>query len=205
LVCEGPSDEAFFRALIARRGLPEFCIRNPNDINLAGIDAIGRTVASLKAATGFYDVADIVIIVDSDDDPIANFNNVKGQIAALSDYTFITPDHPLVRSASTPAITIATIPWIDKTGNLEHFCYPVAAGANPALGVHTDQYLTNAGVPAWANHQKRAKASLSAFLAVAIEQSPGLSIGKALNNYPDTIPLDHVDFDDLSGFLNGYR
>ena len=204
IVCEGSSDEAFFRALIKARGLPEFCIRSPIDIQLAGISNIGKTIASLKAATGFFDVVDIVVVVDSDDDPNANFLDIVDQIKKLSDPLFSPPENLMMRGQSTPAITIATLPSAVAPGNLETFCYPVALAANPVLAVHVEDFVNKSGVLNWPNQQKQAKARLSSLLAVARHQHPGMTLGKVWIEHPDTVPLNHPAFDELANFLSGF-
>jgi hypothetical protein len=79
IICEGPSDEAFFRALIKSRGLSEFSIRNGTDSGPeagGGIDQFGALLTAIRAWRGFEQVTDIILAADNDLSPQTNFTKV---------------------------------------------------------------------------------------------------------------------------------
>lgn len=57
IICEGASDEAFFRKLIKNRGLPPFCVRHTGDFdpaNKGGKSKFGKFLQGLPTWHGFY-------------------------------------------------------------------------------------------------------------------------------------------------------
>ena len=119
IVCEGDSDEAFFRQLIAVRGLSNLGVYQRRG-GLGGKDAFEQHLRSIKTGTQYSGVKTAVIAVDCDDDPVASFANVANQIRAAEDYG--VPTAPLVVTTPTgkaPAVVVLMVPWAGQCGAIE--------------------------------------------------------------------------------------
>jgi hypothetical protein len=110
IVCEGRADEAFFRALIAARQLPEFDIKTTGDADpnqRGGIDKFGLLLQGIPSWGGFDQLTDILLIADNDESPADNFRRVRDQIAAVTPFgvpptKYTVPDKPLERTTGKP-------------------------------------------------------------------------------------------------------
>jgi hypothetical protein len=92
IICEGSSDEAFFRALLLHANITDFSVRNSSDIdrsggNRGGIDKFGAMLSGMATWDGFPDLTDIVLVADADRNPQANFLRVVAQIAGAAPET----------------------------------------------------------------------------------------------------------------------
>lgn len=208
IVCEGGADAAFLRALIKARDLPEFHIRNPQDrgeMARGGIDQIGDYMAGFYITPGFAQLTEILIIANSDINPITNFQKVCAQVAAVSTFKFEVPITPLKRTAGVPGVTIALLPWHDEPGNLESFCLEAAKFASPAASACVEIFATCTGAETWVEQTKRGKMKLRSILAAQHKRDPFIGIGKVWREAAHLIPLSHSSFDRLSSILESFR
>ena len=110
IVCEGPSDEAFLRALIKHKRLPEVSIRHTGDADETGRGGIDKFHAYFKGIpghVGFFDLTAILIVADNDLTPDGNFRKITGQLSALEPFgeppqRFPVPTKPLERANGRP-------------------------------------------------------------------------------------------------------
>jgi len=214
LLCKGPSDEAFFRALVAARGLPEFSIRNCADADenrRGGIDKFDRLLAAIPTYRGFWDLTDILIVADSDTDPDRKFKKVRDQIGqvvvqAAPAPTYNVPATPLARAPGNPAaITIMLVPWFDMRGNLESLCLPGASAASPAIAACARAFVECTGADGWADNTKIDKLMLRSVLSAQHPPDPFIGLGNIWKEAPGLIPLNHPCFDAISDVLESFR
>jgi hypothetical protein len=203
IICEGRVDEAFLRALISKRNLPNFCIRNPEDFGARGIDSIGEAISGLKIMPGFENLAGILVVVDSDDDPQKNFEAVRKQISSLGE-PFLAPNALLERSSGIPSIQILTLPWINQPGCLETMLYPHLASRHSALASCVDSFLLCSGVSVWANSRKVAKVATQTLLGAVAEKSAATTLGRSFVNGTSYFDLLDPVFNDLAECIASY-
>lgn len=212
LLCEGPSDEAFFRALIRHRRLPEFCIRHTGELNSAGsggIDQFGPLLRGVVAYEGFPNVTDILVAADADETPEQNFAKVRDQIAAARPETvppvhFSIPSAPLERKGDRPTVTVLMIPWAGVKGNLESLCLSAAQDTAAASARCVDQFADCTGASGWPEVGKLGKMKLRSLLAAKHKRDPFIGLGNVWVQNEDLIPLGHASFDKIADVLAGY-
>lgn len=214
ILCEGPSDEAFFRALISARGLPEFSIRNCADADEAGkggIDKFGKLLESIPGFGSFYDLKEILIIADGDTDPRRNFDRVARQIAQAAPEASPTPSYGvpsqhLERAIGSPAnIAVMIVPWIDDPGNLESLCLRSAIAAAPAVAGCVDAFFGCVEADKWSDATKAEKMKFVSMIAAQHQSNPSIGIGNIWREAPGLVPLNHRSFDRIVAALEGYR
>lgn len=208
ILCEGTSDEAFLRALIKARNLPEFCIRNGSDLpgdNPGGITMIGRLLAGIIIWEGFAAITDILIVVDSDSDPLTNFNEVCSQIRSVTDYSYPVPNTLLDRANGSPRVKVITIPWIDESGNLETLCLSVAVKTSQPLAACVEAFAQCAKVDTWTLARKRDAMRLRSFLAAAHSSNPFIGLGQVWRDTPELIPVTDSQFNRIADVLEELR
>ena len=120
IICEGKSDEFFFRHILKNNGISSFQVEHPNDTTAEGHyghSGFLKYLQGIKARSGYKDIRNIIIARDSDLDPDRSFNEVRGQIRKANGYE--VPDHPRVAKGKNPAMSVLLIPGSNELGNLE--------------------------------------------------------------------------------------
>jgi hypothetical protein len=207
VVCEGRADEAFLRALIKARQLPERHIRSGEDSDTTargGIDAIGRLLEGIPVWSGFSRIESIVVVVDADDDPLANFARVREQIARLQIYPI--PDAPLIvakadAATGMPSIMIAILPWVDRKGSLETLCLTAALSISEPMAACTAAFARCTSAEAWDQQGKKDAMMLRSLLAASHRKNPAIGLGHVWRDAAHLIPLDHPAFDNITDIL----
>lgn len=205
ILCEGRSDEAFFRALIRHRGLPEFGIRNGMDSGPnsgGGISQFGPLLKAMRTWNTFDIVTDILIVADNDLDPDENFNRVRTQIEAAGHYAI--PSAPLIKESGTPTIQVMMIPGTKKQGNLESLCIEAAIDAHPDIARCVDQFTSCVHADRWKEITFREEMRLRSLLAAAHRTNPSIGLGRVWIEEPKLIPLNHSCFDWIATVLSSY-
>ncbi|MFI4934293.1 MAG: DUF3226 domain-containing protein [Caulobacterales bacterium] len=213
LICEGPTDEAFFKNLIQRRNLPDFCIRIPADASRKlGVDGFPELLEAIPAWDGVAALRHLIVVADNDADASASFRKVKDFLRnARPDtdppFTYGIPDRAMVRAPGTPATT--TIMMMPKRGNrgcLETLLLTAAEKASASAQRATacvDTFVTCAGVDAWSS-SKQAKMRLHSLIAATYKKNPALSLSQVWTQAPDLIPLNDPCFDPIADFLRRF-
>ena len=214
MLCEGPSDEAFFRALIKQRKLPEFCIRHTaegNEKRAGGIDQIDNFLRGVATWEGFDQLTDILIVADNDLTPSENFKKVCDAIDSakperLPPVNYGVPGKPLERAAGTVRVSVLMVPWEGRPGNLESLCLGPAQSASKDVSDCTDAFANCAGVSGWDSETLRAEMKLRSILAVRHQKNPFIGFGKVWTKGgdPKLIPLDDHAFDAIADVLKGF-
>jgi hypothetical protein len=207
LVCEGVTDEAFFRALIAARKLQTFCIRTTADSGGAGGNSgFAHFLTGLPTWPNFYQLQHIVIVADNDDDPTRSFDRVRAQVAqaqpaAIPRVSYGVPAQPQQSAPGTPAaVTVLMLPWTGIVGNLEALCLEAVSHAHLAAAECVNRFAECSGVNAWSiNAQSKMK--MCTFLAGKNHQNPSLGLGNVWRDNPGLIPVDDGCFDEIADFL----
>jgi hypothetical protein len=121
IVCEGQSDEAFFRHLIQKRNLPQFKVVYPMHQQDGGWRGFAPRLRALKTEPGFDELRGILVAADNDDNPTSSFRNVCDQLRAAG---YPVPERPLqaIRAPEYPALAVMMLPWADQGGKLESLC-----------------------------------------------------------------------------------
>lgn len=214
ILCEGPSDEAFFRALIEAKGLPEFSIRNCADADetgKGGIDKFGKLLEAIPGFGNFYDLRDILIVADGDTNPQDNFERVVRQIAqatpeATPKPSYGVPRQHLEKASGSPAsIAVMILPWIDTPGNLEGLCLKSATTASPAMAACVEAFATCAEVGKWVDATKADKMRLVSMISAQHQANPPIGFGRVWKEAPGLIPLSDPCFDEIAAVLESYR
>lgn len=206
ILCEGGADEAFLRALIAARSGEPVSIRNTADRSTdpatrGGVDRFGALLEAVSVFRGFEIVTDIMLVADSDDDPVENFARLRHQIAKATNQntvphsTFGVPEAPARTAAGQPSITVLLVPWHDETGNLESLCLPAAETAAGAVAKCVADFAECIGADEWPRLNAIAKLKLRTILAARHRPDPFLGLGTVWMTDPTLIPLNHQCFD----------
>jgi hypothetical protein len=214
ILCEGPADEAFLRALISNRKLGNVSIRNTGDADPDGRGSISKFRELLLAASTwrqFHQVTDILIVSDSDDDPTANFADICKQIAASENQSvtphvkFVAPTEFLKPATGAPAIRLLTIPWIDEPGNVERLC-SLSALEIAVHAKHVDTFGESTRAYHWKSANAVGKFKMRAILAASNESDPAIGIGKLWEgpNKDAFVPLGHKSFDRIAEVLRTF-
>jgi hypothetical protein len=210
ILCEGPADAAFFRALIATRALPQFNVFSVADHGgVGGVTGFRTALDGITAYRGFENLQHIVIAIDTDTDLRSNFNNVCTQIEAAAPFgtppvRYQAPAEPLARSASLPTISVMQLPWENELGDLECLLLPAASATWPVIAGCVGTFANCTGSDAWAELQLKTKMKLRSLLAAAHRQNPSIGLGKLWADAPQLIPLAHARFDRVSNYLSTY-
>ena len=218
ILCEGPSDAAFFRALIAGRNLPAFDVVPVSDVPTmaghagpGGLSGFKNALDGIRIVPKVERLKDILLVADCDLNGIGNFNDLRAQIANTAAFGtpptqhYVAPQVPLVRSTGNPGITIVLIPWLGEVGHLECLLVPAAMAASPEIALCLDGYTACTGVDAWAEVHHVAEMKLRCILSAANPGNPRMGVIKVWDERPDLIPVAHASFDRLANFLDGYR
>lgn len=212
ILCESPTDEAFLRALLRHKRLPEVCIRYTGEANIdrtGGIDQFGKLLEGIPTWDGFFSVTDLLIVADTDLDPARNFEKIQKALADARPFgtpptTYRVPTRPRVKIAGAPAVMVLMVPWEDQPGNLERLCLAAAMSAAGNTAACVDTFAQCAGVNAWANSIKRDAMKLRSVLAAQHQKNPFIGIGKVWQKNPALIPIDHASFKGIEDVLTDF-
>ena len=198
IICEGESDVAFFDHLISNRGLPEFQALSAN-----GRTRFESVLVALSAASGFNELAGILVVGDNDLDPATSFRNIQTQIQAAGGYG--VPERPgePAKEAGFPAIVAMMVPWDGRTGCLETLLLEAVREVHPDLGVCVDGYAACTHVDVW-NETELPKVKLQSLTAVICRSNPTVALRYAWGQREDIIPLGRPCFDQIVEFLRTF-
>lgn len=209
-IVEGDSDCNFLRALLLQRGLQHFQVVAPSEVadNLGGASAFARVLSYLPMLDGFDDVEGILLVSDNDDSPDASFGNVIGAIKNAEEFGEPPRTHPVPanaqeKAAGKPAIVVYMIPGPGLSGNLETLCLSAAKQAHAPLVTCVDELATCAELGDWSVTQQ-AKAQVRAFVAIAHQARPDISLTKVWSDAPHLFPMHSNAFNDLAAFLQTF-
>ncbi len=205
LICEGPSDVAFFKHLIQARNLPPYDVFHPKQLDgvAAGNTGFEEFLRGISVLLPSSAVSGILVVSDNDTDPVKSFQNVRAQIVAAGN--FGVPDAPLeiARSAGYPPLVVMMLPRSGVPGVLETLCIEGVYSAKAGFKDCIDQYCVCTKTDLW-NEAKQPKMRLEALMAAICESDPATALQYAWSRKESIIPLDRPVFDEISAFLTNF-
>jgi len=206
ILVEGPGDAAFFRHLIATRGIPEeYDVLHPSDAGATGSgnSRFGEALDGFALIPGYDDLRGILIVADNDDDSQASFANVQAQIRRTAAQHAVPPA-PLEATKASLPIAVMMIPWTDEAGSLETLCASAAEAAYPLQAACAEEFQSCTGLDVWPA-SKRAKVMLRSIISAVHRRNPDLSLSFVWDDCPDVVPLRHTCFDRIADYLLTFR
>jgi hypothetical protein len=217
-LCEGNADCAFVRAALEhRQRTAGFNIRSTvyEDAHGkpcgGGITHVGRALDSFRIFGGFAAVTHIVVVIDNDDDPQANFDSVRNQVAAIATTAaphFAIPVTPGVRATiARPGIdvTVVPLPGVGIQGTVESLLLPSAKAANAQVGACLDTFATCAQVQTWALEAQKNKMKIRCLLSAVHANNPEIGLGRVWDEAPHLIPLTHATLTNAVDMVNAQQ
>lgn len=210
ILVEGSSDKAFFEKLLENRNIEGFNVFSPWDMGtkLEGEDSIKHLLDTLPIQRGFDAIERILVVVDSDTDPVEKFNKFKkllSETKVLSGRTgrYPEPITPNIFESSGNGLSVAimTLPCSSSTGAMETLCLQAAMPQFPAAANCIDAFVTCAGADLW-SPQKLAKFRLRSLISTQHDKNPDLPTTYLWDCAPNIVPLSSAAFDVLADFLN---
>ena len=204
ILCEGYEDAAFFKRLIAVRGLPPAIV-----IEAGGNTVFRKALNDFKVSKTrvFNSLEKILVVADNDEDPAASFANVRTQIEQMFG-NGTAPNAPLQKKVTrSPTlqieISVLMVPWTGEKGHLEKMCVEAARESNRQIGNHVDTFLDLIHAANWANESRHGKAWLRTNLAARSDRDPFVALGDVFNDprYQPLIPVDHPSFNPIADTL----
>src|SRR5262245_2882388 len=210
IVCEGDSDEAFFRELIRVRGLSKCRVyvreRTKDGSGFyGGKDAFEIHLRSIKTGSKYPDIKLVVVVADCDDDLDKSFSNVADQIRAAEDYG--VPNKPLEVAApvtTAPSVVVLLLPWGMKAGAVEKMWLVAAKHKRSRLFRLTKKFADSVDSSAWseANLDKlQFRCLLSASVPTEPNIGPQYAWETTRGRPGDIVPVDHKCFNAVVNWL----
>lgn len=211
IICEGRSDQAFFRELIRRRGLAQFDVFNPQDLNGTGPGKDGYKAflegLSVRLASPSPLVRGILLVADNDLDPAVAFANIQRQIReAVGGYG--VPANPLEVARSTavpgmPPTVVLMLPWTGERGALESLLLGAIYKGNTGIKACIDDYCRCTSSHQW-DLVKQSKMRIQALLAAMCRSNPDVPLQGAWSQSEQLIDVTLSEFDRIADFLAGF-
>jgi hypothetical protein len=116
------------------------------------------------------------------------------------------PTRPLevARHAGQPAVVVMMLPWTAQPGSLETLCLPSIYARWPQHRHCLDEYCRCTETDTWGNIRE-AKMRLRAMISSICRSDPNTGLQFAWSRPEELIPLNHNCFDQVVGFLGGFR
>lgn len=210
ILCEGPHDASFFKALLIQRGINDYQVLTPIDEDEGG----GKTrftaaLNSYSTDSGFQNINGIIIASDSDTDPNTSLRAVIDAIAATDPIYEITgvryqvPRSARGRTHGRPALGILLIPWEDQPGNLETLLLDAIRHQWGPQRQCAEALMRCVGADTWPV-TKKSKLLLRALIAGAHRRRPDLGLAKLWVQFPELISLNDRHFQDIAHYLRTF-
>jgi hypothetical protein len=200
LLCEGPDDAEFFRALIEERNLPAYRVKH----NGTKADPTGGNSKFASGLRAHYELdgpfSRVLVVSDNDEDPTKSFNSVRSQVEAYFGFAPNAAGHTL---AGPPRLCILMIPWIGVLGNLECLCTDAAKAADKTKASHVDQFSALVGTDKWKSECRRKEMWLRSNLAARSEADPFVSLRNVFSDKKNRglVPLREATVKRIADFL----
>jgi hypothetical protein len=210
IISEGEEDAAFARAMLQSHSdaLPLFDVSPVIDIGkTGGSSGFGAAVMRADGLVGFHGVGDVVIIGDNDDDPAKAFDAIVRQVRKAQEEGNLSrkwaiPTVPFAKTAGDPSVSIWLWPSQGQPGCLETLLWQALQADNRHRTIIPciDQAIQCAGIGGWPL-SKLDKARVRCFIALALRQSPAVSVSRLWSHYPDLIRIRSAQFTPFLQFL----
>lgn len=193
IICEGPEDVVLFQTIATRLGKRLHIEHTGKDRRAAGGNTkFGMKLLGLSGAKGFEKVRHLLIVSDSDDDPVGSFAGIQAQIDRAGFGP--APKRPFEKGGNGPSVTIVMIPPEGGEGDLEAICGEAAKAVHAKASQKVDHAMPFLEAPSWSASRRR-KAWLRVFLA-ANHADPFVPLGTAMGDQGARalFPIDHACF-----------
>ncbi len=209
LICEGSSDQAFFKHLIRKRNLPLFDVFKPGDLALPGggpgKDGFRVFLEGISVPLASANVSVILLAGDNDLDHVASFENIQRQLReAVGGYGVPAAPLQLAKSAAIPPlppVIVMMLPWMGENGALETILLDSIYANQAGIRACIDEYCrcTHADT---LDQVKQSKMRIQALLAAICRSNPAAPLQGAWNQREENlIALDHHSFDRIADFI----
>src|SRR5262249_16806426 len=143
-----------------------------------GFDPGGRSgfesrLRGLRLQPGFDSVRGVVVVSDNDQNPNASFQEARSLIHNAS---FSSPNNPYAFAPGSPPVAVILIPAQNVNGQLETLCLTAISSAWPTQFHCAQTFATCIGIGAWANPNKRERATLRALISHICQRDPNSSL-----------------------------
>jgi len=200
ILCEGESDNAFFRKLMFRRAIGGFQVVEP----AKGNTGFGSRLQSIRANRDFGKLKAIIIVSDNDNDLGGSFRAVAQQIHDAGGYGVPRKRKTPKRSPDHPAVAIYMLPSANRKGCLETLITESILSARPNVENCIDDYSRCVGSNGW-DKSKRDKMRLHSLLSVVCENDPAVSTSWMWKDEKGLLNLlDDPAFNQLADFLRDF-
>jgi hypothetical protein len=212
VLCEGPSDAAFFRAFLAARGMEAVDVRSPKGLEPRGANGnsgFGKALQTIRLDRKFEALTHIVIVADKDLDANACFASVRTQVTFANASAATGAQHyPLPVAAQLPAgdplkVSICLLPLAAAVGGLEDELYLCARTVRPDHTAAVEALAVACGVNNWPA-QKQAKMKLRSLFSCTHVKLPEIALSQLWQNGMQAeylVPLDHAALDPVEVVL----
>lgn len=206
IVCEGPQDAAFFRALLSERGIKGFQVVSPQDVlGEGGKDRFAHAFNGLIPIRGFEQIKLTIFVGDNDDDPAASVAAIRDQLTKTEEFgnpprKLDVPINLLEKTAGVPSVALLMIPWANEPGCLETLCWNVASRVKPDLAPCALELIRCAKIEGW-SASKLDKVRLRALMASSYKRNPEISLTFLWDDFPELVPVSDSEFNRISEFL----
>jgi hypothetical protein len=205
IIGEGLGDHAFFRALLAKRGIGGYAVHQPANVLHGGSGYFEETLKAIQVGPQFAELKLLVVAADNDEKPGDSFKAICKQIKGASG--FGRPSNPreiahpakASKASPLPSIVVVMLPGDSRRGALETLCYESAQERWPKEAACAEAFAKCVGADRW-EVSKRDKLKLNCLLGAICPKNPTVVLSKAWSSDrcpADMIPLDHKCFDGL--------
>jgi hypothetical protein len=199
LVCEGKADEVFFSRLLKAAGanVDVQCPKKDDPNGGLGKDAIHKRLIGLQ--THFDVITRVVVLVDSDDDPLNSFALACTEFSKANAanpaklYPVPTTVNTVTTLAGSPDTAIALVPNVGAQGCLDTLLLPSFEQKFSAHLNCVNEFCNCAHDPN-RGYTKDLKLRLRILIASAYPKRPGASLANLLEEGHCPIDLSHASF-----------
>ena len=213
LLCEGKGDKDFFTRFLEFHGFKSVFVEDAKN----GKDGIGRALMGKYADSQMplENFKNIIIVVDSDEDPSKSFRSVVAQLESVNrdqsknlsvasgEFPISIPEESwtkVLTAGSQPSVCILSIPDRSRSGALETLCYDALKNNGGNITDCVEAFSHCCGADAWAE-QKKSKLKLRAFLSATHQRDPDIGFSRVFQVSPSLIDFNHEVFMPLKSFL----
>ena len=188
LLVEGNDQVNFFEAFADHLSLDHVQLQN-----YGGVNELRSFIPALASMSGFHTVESVGIVRDAEESARSAFHSVQSSLKRAG---LTVPDHPLIRSGTSPAVNVLILPGDNRDGMLETLLCDSFANTRENNCINSFfKCIEAADIPP-AKLPDKARA----FAYLTTKQEPRHSVGVAAKRgYWD---LDHNAFDNVRRFLN---
>lgn len=208
IVCEGPEDSALLNQLMNAGQIGTFDVSTIGDghhTDGKGKDALVDHLKKLVGRTGFRDIQDLVIMLDSDEDEAAGFDAARAAIdTANADVDvngrYTVPDAAFTKKDGNLSTTVVLLPGQMAKGCLETILWRIISKKYSKDAACVESLIQCAGVDAGAqawSQSKLDKARVRAAIAILHRSNPAQALSRIWEMAPALIPTDEGEFNDL--------